>query len=462
MKRPNFLLVQSDKHRWDCVGANDPARVRTPHLDRLASEGVNFSHAFCPVPLCVPARTSLLTGQWPTEHLCIANWDSEAPRPHVPGLPTYSQVLREAGYWLGYLGKWHVNREKGPTDYGFHEYLPPWEYAPWRAAQGLPPVPMANGWYGEVDPHITPEQSRLGWEAGRVMEMLDGCAERGRPFFIAWEPPEPHLPSRPPRAFADMYPPQSVQPWPGFDDDLAGKPYAQAQQRRDWGIEDWDWDRDWAPFIARYLAVVSLLDAQIGRVLRHLEELGLSENTFVIYTTDHGDTVGSHRLMDQHFILYDDVVRVPLIVRGPDVALAGQTCAEFVCNALDLPTTFLELAGIPVPETFRGVSLAPVLRGEGGTGRQDILAMYHGNQFGLYSMRMVRDRRWKYIWNPTAEDELYNLENDPGEVHNLARAPQWAAEAARLRRRLVDWMDETRDPLCNQWTRASLLEGRTR
>jgi arylsulfatase A-like enzyme len=132
-----------------------------------------------------------------------------------------------------------------------------------------------------------------------------------------------------------------------------------------------------------------------------------------------------------------------------------------VSHAIDLATTFCEAADAPVPETFRGRSLLPLLAGERESGRQDILSTYHGNQFGLYSQRMLRDPRFKYVWNAAAEDELYDLESDPGEVRNLATDLAYVDELARLRRRLVDWMEAIRDPLLNGWTRRQLLEGLT-
>ena len=190
-----------------------------------------------------------------------------------------------------------------------------------------------------------------------------------------------------------------------------------------------------------------------------LDQLGLDENTMVVYTADHGDMCGGHGMVDKHMVMYDDVVRVPLIVRWPGRARPGAVCDAFVSHAIDLATTFCAAARAPVPETFQGQSLLSLLAGKEKDGRQDILSMYHGNQFGLYSARMVRDRRHKYVWNASAEDELYDLELDPGELHNLATDPACRDELARLRHRLVAWMDEIGDPLLNGWTRRQLWEG---
>lgn len=458
---PNILLICSDQHRFDCLGVNGHPLLQTPHLDRLAGEGVNFTHAFCPIPLCIPARTSLLHGQWPTRHLAIANWDSEAPRPAPDGLPSFSQCLRDRGWYLGYVGKWHVHPTKDPTDYGFHDYVPEGHYFDWRRDQGIPPVPEKNRWFGETDPHITPERSKLAWGADRAIDLLSRAAKGERPFFIRWDPGEPHLPNCVPEPYASMYAPTRVPPWPGFADDLAGKPYIQAQQRRTWELEGWTWER-WGPIVARYLGEISLMDAQVGRVLAAVDDLGLRERLLVVYTSDHGDMCGSHGMIDKHFVMYDDVVRVPMIARWPGVVAPGRTCSGFVSNALDLASTFCEVAGAVPPATFNGLGLGPLLRGdEGGWPREDIFATYHGNQFGLFSQRMVRDRRWKYVWNATAEDELYDLAADPGELRNRARDAACAGELGRLRRRLVAWMEQTGDPMLNLWTRPQLLKGLT-
>jgi len=458
----NLLLIHSDQHRYDCVGANGHPLVKTPDLDRMAADGLRFTHAFCPIPLCVPARASFLTGTWPSRHLSVANWDSEAPRPLRRDLPTWPQGLSDAGHWLGYVGKWHVDKDSDPTCFGFDDYVPEWRYSQWRQEAGLPPIPRERGWLGEADTHISPAQSKLAWGADRAIEMLEARATDGRPFVVRWDPSEPHLPNRPPEPYASMYPPEAIEPWPSFGDAFEGKPYIQAQQLRTWGLEGWTWD-DWAPIVSRYLGEISLMDAQIGRLLEALDRLGLREDTLVVYTTDHGDMCGGHGMIDKHFILYDDVVRVPMILRWPGRIAPGRVCDAFTPHVIDLASTFLDLGGAAIPETFQGQSLKPILLGEAeDTGLDDVFACYHGNQFGLFSQRMVRDRRWKYVWNATAEDELYDLKEDPGELRNRATDRACADTLDHLRRRLVAWMERTDDLLLNSWTRPQILEGRTR
>jgi len=458
MPSQNILLIHSDQHRFDCLGVNGHPFVRTPNIDRLAAEGINFTQAHCPIPLCVPARNSLMYGQWPVQHLCICNDGSEAPRGAKPSLPSFVDALGAAGYYLGYVGKWHVDFERGPEELGYTRYVSEGDYPAWRRTQALPRKPSKADWRGQVDPYIRPDQSRLGWGADRTLEMLEQCASDGSSFFIRWDPSEPHLANIVPEPYASMYPPGDIPPWPSFPDSLVNKPYAHAQQVRNWQVEDWTWE-DWSPIVGRYLGEITLLDAQIGRLLDGLERLGLAEDTLVVYTCDHGGMCGGHGMMDKHNVMYDAVVRVPLVARWPARIPAGRSSDAFVCNALDLASTFCEVAGAPVPDTFVGLSLLPLFEGAEDNGRQDILSMYHGNQFGLYSERMVRDRRWKYVWNPTARDELYDLETDPGELTNLATSPEHRGELARLRGRLIAWMEQIGDPLLNGWTRVVLEKG---
>lgn len=459
--RPNILLIHSDQHRYDCLGINGHPLLKTPNIDNLAADGIRFTNAFSPSPICVPERNCLLHGQWATQHLCITNYDSEAPRPPSESLPTFSRALREAGYYLGYVGKWHVRRDKGPLDsqYGFHEFVADGSpYAEWRESRGLPPVPHSNGWFGELDPHIMPAYSQLAWGADHAIRMIERGVESGKPFFVRWDPTEPHLPNIVPEPYYSMYPPQDIPPWPSFPDNLSGKPYIQAQQRRTWRVDHLTWD-DWSKVVSCYLGVVSLLDAQVGRLLNALKWLEVADNTLVIYTTDHGDLCGGHGMIDKMNIMYDDVVRVPLVMRWPGRIAPGSSCDAFVSHSIDLASTFCGVADAPIPDTFRGESLLPLMCGSQDNNRQDIFSTFHGNQFGLYSQRMVRDRRMKYVWNLTAEDELYDLVLDPGELWNLATDLNYREELQRLRHRMIAWLEKTNDPLLNQWTRPQLLEG---
>lgn len=460
MPPANILLIHVDQHRFDCVGVNGHPAAHTPNLDRLAAEGVNFTHAFCPIAVCMPARTSLMTGRYPTQHGCLVNDGVEGYWPARADLPTLSQTIRAAGYTLGHVGKWGIGLDASPAALGFDDYVPASDYRAWRHSQDMPPPPRTNAWFGEPDTGVTPEQSAPGWGANQVIRLLEQYADAGAPFFLRWDPEEPHLPSRPPEPFASLIKPEHVPPWPSYPDPLINKPTIQRQQLRSWGIDGWTWER-WAPIVAYYLGVVALIDQQVGRILAKLDELGLKEETLVVYTSDHGDLCGGHGMIDKHYVMYDDVMRVPLMMRWPGKLRAGHTEAAFVTSALDLATTFCTVVGIEPPETFQGHDLI-ALANCGQPPRALVFGSYHGAQFGAYSQRMVRTRAWKYIWNPTAEDELYDLAADPGELHNRAADPACSEILRTLRGELVAWMAAIKDPLLNEWTRRQLLDGHKR
>lgn len=452
MTRPNILLVHSDQHRYDCLGAAGHPLIQTPSLDRLASEGVHFTHAYTPAPVCTPSRASLLTGTWPSQHGFIANAESEVHPPASVTLPTFYQALHEAGYNIGHVGKWHVHRTQLPTTFGADHYIPESNYAQWRAAQGIPPTPRTNGFFGETDPFITPEQSSLAWGTDQTIALLQKAANEDRPFFLRWDPSEPHLPNVVPEPYASLYAPEDVPPWPSFPDPLENKPYIQRKQLQTWGIAGWGWEQ-WAPIVARYLGEITLLDHQLGRILNELDRLGLADNTLVIYTADHGDMCGGHGLIDKHFVMYEELVRVPLLLRWPAMLPTSLRCDAFVSSALDVAMTICAAAGITPPNTFAGSNLLEEIN---QPSRSDILSSYYGNQLGLYSQRMVRDRHWKYVWNATAEDELYNLDNDPGELVNLACDPAYRDQLLQMKGKLLGWMERTKDRALNLWTRRQL------
>lgn len=457
MQPANILLIHVDQHRYDCVGVNGHPAAHTPNLDRLAAEGVNFTHAFCPIAVCMPARTSLMTGRYAVQHGCLANDPVEGYRPAPGDTPTFTRQLKAAGYRLGCVGKWGIGIDASPAALGFDAYVPASAYRTWRQAQGLPPPPRTNTWFGEPDTGVTPEQSAVGWGAAHAIRLLREAADDGRPFFIRWDTEEPHLPSRPPEPFASLIKPEDVPPWPSFPDPLDGKPYIQRQQLRSWGIDGWTWAQ-WAPVVARYLGVIALIDQQVGRVLAALDALGLADSTLVVYSSDHGDLCGGHGMIDKHYVMYDDVMRVPLMLRWPGRLPEGRTEDAFVTAALDLATTFCAAAGVEPPPTFAGHDLLALANGGPGQ-RERVFGSYHGAQFGAYSQRMVRTRAWKYIWNATAEDELYDLTVDPGEVRNCAADPTCAEILCTLRGELAAWMAEINDPLLNEWTRRQLRQG---
>lgn len=434
MTKPNVLLIVVDQLRYDCVGFAQLYPTQTPNIDRLAGQATWFSNSFTPIPTCCPARQSFLTSKRAEELGTLWNYDMGPVIPSItPDRWTWTQSYADAGYRMAYVGKWHASATHGPTDFGFASFTGEPDYEAFRRAK-YPNVHYRPDYLGEDDP-LPLHDSRTHWLTQRAIEQLGTLSRGADPWLVRLDLSEPHLPCRPAAPFSSLFTPSDIPKWKSFEEDFTNKPYMQRQQLANWQIEGYSWD-DWAPIVARYYNVIAQVDDAIGQLLATLETLGISDDTVVIFTADHGDMCGGHRMLDKHYVLYDDVVHVPLVIRLP-----GQTEAlvydGFSSNMLDIGPTLLDLAGIDLPSDLHGRSLAAVLRGENDPDpRTQIVSTFNGQQFGLYSLRMLRDADWKYIWNATDVDELYDLRSDPDELVNLAGKPEMANRIADMRKRL--------------------------
>jgi arylsulfatase A-like enzyme len=464
---PNILLITADQLRFDSIEPSGIHPVKTPNLLALSRESVTFANAYTHFPVCCPARQTLLHGRRPESFGALWNYSGALPTGSLqPDMFTWTRALRERGYTNVYLGKWGVHPTLDATSFGYDRYIGEGEYRKFQKER-YPNVRYTKGYFGETNP-IPVEDSATHWFADRAIEQLKTLSIGEGPWHMALHFSEPHLPCRPSGRFATMYDPAEIKPWAGFADTLEGKPYIQKQQLYNWGIEEYTWE-DWAPVVARYFGIVSQLDEAIGRVLQAMEDEGAAEETIVIFTADHGDMCGSHRMMDKHYIMYDDVLRVPLMIRLGACADSPRRLVreEFVYNFMDLPPTILELAGLSgLAETsrFHGTSLLPLLTDGGGPAsgwRDSIVSTYNGQQFGLYTQRSIRTTEWKYVWNTSDIDELYDLRRDPEELTNRIGDPELAAALAGMRLRLYERLAADEDPLvANDWMRRQLTEGR--
>ncbi len=483
MSKPNILLIVADQQRYDCLGYAGMMPVRTPNIDRLAAGGTWFEHAYTSIPTCCPARQSLMSGRTAESLRAYWNYDITMPVASLtPDTPTWPAMLEEAGYRNAFIGKWHVSPDFGPLDFGYEYFYGVKDYEH-RFRSIVPNHRFTEGSLGESDPAPLHE-SRTHVYADLAIERIREYHASGTPWHVRLDFPEPHPPYRPAREYDGMYAPEDVIRWGSFDETFRHKPFIQRKQLENWGVDRMSWD-DWAPTVARYYSVITQMDDAIGRVLSALDESGAADNTFIIFTSDHGDMTGGHRMMDKHYVMYDDVVRVPLLVVGPDIRT--QRCRELVSNTLDLMPTILDLAEIGTDGDrrrdtagrderedraerhargngtelrFHGRSLAPILHGETPEDwPEEAVSTHNGSQFGLYSQRMIRTRRWKYIWNLTAEDELYDLKADPHELENVIDEDAHREVRLDLKRRLYRRLKTWDDPLLKgPWLEPQLLE----
>jgi len=454
--RPNILIINVDQQRYDSLGFTGNPLVKTPNIDRLAAQGMQFDSAYTPLPVCCPARQSFLSGVMPEQHGGLWNFDSTAPVGSIAeDTPVWTRQLREAGYVTDYLGKWHAHPSLDPTAFGFDTFANPgldnFETPHKAEKYPLPNNPWPQFPIGAYET-LPLEQCHTHVLAAKCNEVIDTRSGQDSPWHIRLDFSEPHLPCVPAEPFASMYPPESIPPWENFNESFKGKPFIQQQQLRNWGIEDWSW-QEWSVYMSGYYGIISQLDDAIGRVISHLEAKGLMDNTLVIYTTDHGDAAGSHRMMDKHYVMYEEEVHVPMVMRWDGMIAPGSVCSDFISHYLDLPVTLLELLGLAAPKHYQGRSFLPQLRGEAAVAPWDCaFSSYNGQQFGLYCQRMVRDRNYKYVWNPTDVDECYDLVNDPYELNNLAGDAEHASLGVHYRKMVYEVFTELKDPLlANIW-----------
>ncbi|MCL2060589.1 MAG: sulfatase-like hydrolase/transferase [Oscillospiraceae bacterium] len=526
---PDILLIICDQLRYDCVGSSRARPVKTPHMDAIARGGARFLNAFTPQPLCCPARQSLLTSRRPERDGLLWNHDITLKTPSLmPGERLWPTRLREAGYRMAYVGKWHESADYPPTAFGYDTYDSDDDYAAYR--EGAFGPADFQGWIGgEVDPAPT-EHTHTHWLARQACRRLDefidgegtgsglstgagagagsstgtgaGSSAEAGPWHLRVDFSEPHPPYRPAAEFARMYDARDIAQWDSFCEDFHNKPYIQKQMIHTWGIEDYGWDT-WSTIVARYYAYVSQLDDAIGKILATLARSGRRDNTLVILTPDHGDMCGAHRMVDKHNVLYDDIVHVPLLMMWPRVLRPGMEIDAFVQNTLDIGPTLLEAAGLHRPggvggsgvggssvggSSVSGSDAGVGDKGVGGTGvgdasssaepvavdgrslfplfsgavpsdwRDCAVSSYNGQQFGLYTQRMIRNNEWKYIWNTADMDELYCLRDDPAELENRVYDPCCADVLKDMRRGLHDVLVKEGDGLLkSHWMRNQLL-----
>jgi len=472
IKQPNVLWIGVDQMRADALCCNSNPICQTPSLDQLARDGINFSRAYSPTSLCTPARASMLTGLYAFNHGMGTNCDlyhsmaRELPRPEQ--LLHYQ--LQELGYRCGFTGKWHVGTELGPADYGFEGLNVPGygdlrqepEFQQYLAENNLSYGPINNPIFGNPGQKTllagewngSLESTPTYFLTNYSLDLLDRFAETyhqgGQPFFLTcqyWAPHPPYLPSP---EYVGRHARQSIPEWINFRDDFHGKPRSLGRFRRDFYQALPDQWADWQEIVGLAYDFTTLVDEQIGRLLARLDELGLSDDTIVIFTGDHGDMVGSHGgLFDKGF-MYEEAHRVPLIIRYPAFAAGGTVRDELVYN-MDLMPTVFDLIGHDLGDRVNGQSLKPFLTSEQipGSGRDAISLEFHGIRC-LHTQRALISRDgFKYIFNPVDEDEFYDLNKDPGELHNLIEESAYREEIKTMQRLLIEAADRAGDPVQN-------------
>jgi uncharacterized sulfatase len=435
-KRLNIIsIVTDDQGRW-AVGAYGNKEVRTPNMDRLAKEGALFVNAFVPTPVCSPSRASFMTGRYGTQ-LAITDWIAPQEAQNGIGLPadvtTWPQVLQKQGYATALIGKWHLGMlpKYHPTKRGFDHFY---------------------GFLGGGNTPMDPTLEVQGKEKklkGSLPDLLTDEAIRfikenkDRPFALCLHFRAPHLPYGP-------VPAEDSAPFKNLDPTAPKAPGVNLEQVK-------NWTRD-------YYASIHSVDRNLGRLLALLDQLGLSENTIIVFTSDHGYMIGHHTLHTKgnaNWIaggvtgpkrpnMFEESIRVPLLVRWPGTVKPGTQIKEMVSNIDTLPSV-LGMLKVPLPAKLKqeGIDFSPLLQGKKIKARDAIFGQYDLHNGGLDYMRMIRTEKWVLIRHHFSNflDELYNLEEDPGQTKNLYNNPKHLKLREELQTRLSAWQKSIDDPI---------------
>lgn len=479
--RPNVLLVLSDEQNWDTLGCTGGPAAHTPNLDAIAEQGQVFDGCYTPFPLCCPSRASLWTGMMPRHHHVLGNWRAINPELRSRGI---AAAFRDAGFHTVYTGKWHVPGTT-PTRMGFADasaipavldgrdrgrYIE--EYRDYARGQGYELVDghIENLTPADVEslrdpaaPHraraeISQEHFLETWQTEQFLQALRR-RPRDRPWFGVCSFNAPHFPMVVPAPFDSIIDRDQVQLPASFASGPDTKPREVRESHFASKYDGLD-EAGWVDLTAHYLGLCSLVDTQIGTIMDYLRQEGCLDDTIVVFTSDHGDMMGAHRLMEKgHLLHYEEAVHVPLIIRHPD---GGQARVPHLVSTVDIAPTLAELAGVEWDhDADDGISFASMAgQHDAAPTRDHVTAesvLYHlepdanGEHVDPSSWNpdtdainlSVRTPGMRYIYRSRDEDELYDHTRDSAELHNRAADPAYAQQRAELRALLAAEVADT-------------------
>jgi len=456
VKPPNVLFLVSDdlNNMLGCYG--DPL-AKTPNIDRLAARGVRFDRAYCTFPLCGPSRNALLTGLYPNSTGILAN--QQIFRQTIPSQVSMPQAFRQAGYFVTRIGKmYHYNV---PNSIGTNGHDDPGSWEMELNPAGVDRLEeeseifslLPGQFGGTLSWYASPKSDQYhtdGLMADDAEWVLERCAKRkDRPFFLAVGFFRPHTPYVSPKTYFDLYPEKEMPVVQGVKEDQTDIPKP--------GLGSYKKEQDKLTDDLRrkcrqaYYASISFMDAQVGRVVDALDRLGLAENTIIVFTSDHGYHMGEHGLW-QKMSLFEESSRVPLLIVAPGAVMKGAAAKGAVASSpishIDLFPTLSELCGVKTPANIQGQSLVPMLKDPTVAGRGWAITQVsrgggrlraavttnvssEGNRFFGYSLRTPR---WRYTeWDEGQKGrELYDHDNDPREITNLADKAEFSKTVEEL------------------------------
>ncbi len=462
-KSRNVIFMLADQLRADSVGCYGNAIVQTPNLDKLAAEGTRFDAAFAQHPQCVPSRSSILTGRYPHVNGAISNHCAM----HEQEV-TLPEFLRSVGWDTCAAGKVHLFEDKTNASFAEQmlcegqnsaatdpEVIHP-HYKKWIKENGYWDHFLRSYAHHSTQEYLDSFQCTVNcipaeayfdvWAADQAVHYLDNRSSEA-PFFLFVGFPNPHNPFEPPEPYASLYKPSEMPLPTSFHSDLSEKPPHQAKYKsvgRTSNYENLD-KESLQRVIAYYYASITMIDDQVGKIMNALTQGGLQEDTLIVFVSDHGELLGHHGMLqkpkDEYPMLYDVSLRVPLIMKSPSLQASRNHVVEDSIELIDIFPTIVKELGIDAPSTLQGRSLNSDLRGEPSQKRSTIFSE-------IGAVKMLREQHWKLIHYPGQDyGELYALDQDPDEIHNLYSNPDYWEQRTRLSGLLLDRLIGTEAPL---------------
>lgn len=439
-QRPNIVFILTDDQAPGTLGCEGNKVIRTPNIDRLAHDGVQFTRAYVTLPQCAPSRASILTGRYPSDLGAMSNNDARLPA----DARTIAQTLKERGYRCGLVGKWHQGDPLKPQA-GFEDY---WvardKDAKAKAEKYIDPVLYVNGQTGEFKGYLTDVLT------DHALQFMETSAADKQPFFLWFSHYAPHEPFD---AHPDpklQYSPAEVPLPENMSDDLKAKP----KQQRSSDCHRWFkqlGEQRLRRQIAEYYSMISAVDVSVGRIREKLTELGIAQDTLIVFMSDNGWFNGEHQLERKGPMLYEELVRTPLIFCGAGVPVGEKRAA--LVSGLDLYPTLAEATGGSAPYKGPGRDLWPLITGSEQKGHDAIYLEFYekGSTNDIEPMLGVVTDRFKYSrYMHGGDEELYDLQADPLELKNLSGDGGVKDTLAALRKKVDDFAKTVQPPFWKQ------------
>jgi len=453
MKKPNIIFIMSDDHASHAMSCYGSKINETPNIDRIANEGMKLNNTFCTNSICGPSRATILTGKY--SHINgVETLDDKFDNTQM----TFPKLLQKNGYKTAMIGKWHLGqgKENEPTGFDYWNVLP---------GQGdyVNPEMIEMGEKKKIQGYVTDLITDFS------IDWMDEMKNNDEPFVLMCHHKAPHRPWVPDEKHADMYKDIEI-PYPEtFDDDYSNR--ASAAENAEMRIDEdlvFGWDlKDLPPreismdkkktkkwkyqqYIKDYLGCIASIDDNVGRILDYLDEEGLTENTIIVYTSDQGFFLGDHGWFDKRFF-YEESLRMPFIVRYPKEIEQNSVNNNIILNT-DFAPTFLDYAGIDIPDEIQGDSFRKFLSEESLDNWREVM-YYHYSMFpsthNVYPHYGVRTDRYKLIYyydsGDNGEWELFDLETDPNEMKNQYNNPEYQEIITELKKKLYKEKSKLKD-----------------